>query len=129
MKVRIGPPHAHQDAPCTDACYGEMLCMGGVPSHADLGAGNILRHDEDHSVCGHVGSEYREAVEALTDLSFSHATVTIAYDTARKLLEYAYHLRVHGERAPGGTETWAEFDRRVEAFLRAHPPITPQAKK
>jgi hypothetical protein len=37
---------------------------------------------------------------------------------ALKLLEYAFHLRVHGERAPGGNETWAEFDRRCEAFLR-----------
>jgi broad specificity phosphatase PhoE len=37
---------------------------------------------------------------------------------ALQLLEYALHLRVHGERAPGGNETWAEFDRRCEAFLR-----------
>jgi hypothetical protein len=34
------------------------------------------------------------------------------------LLAYALHLRQHGERAPGGDETWAEFDRRCEAFLR-----------
>jgi hypothetical protein len=34
------------------------------------------------------------------------------------LLEYAMHLRQHGERAPGGNETWREFDMRTEAFLR-----------
>lgn len=34
------------------------------------------------------------------------------------LLSYVLHLRQHGERAPGGDETWAEFDRRAEAFLR-----------
>ena len=37
---------------------------------------------------------------------------------ARRLLEYALHLRQHGENAPGGTETWAEFDRKAEHFLR-----------
>lgn len=37
---------------------------------------------------------------------------------AVELLEYALHLRQHGERAPGGNETWAEFDKRAEAFLR-----------
>lgn len=36
-----------------------------------------------------------------------------------ELLEYAFNLRQYGERAPGGNETWAEFDRRCEAFLRA----------
>jgi hypothetical protein len=37
---------------------------------------------------------------------------------AVRLLEYALHLRMHGERAPGGNETWREFDVRAEAFLR-----------
>jgi hypothetical protein len=34
------------------------------------------------------------------------------------LVKYALHLRMHGERAPGGDETWGEFDRRAEEFLR-----------
>lgn len=34
------------------------------------------------------------------------------------LLRQALHLRTHGERAPGGTETWAEWDRRAETLLR-----------
>lgn len=38
---------------------------------------------------------------------------------AAQLLAYALHLRQHGENAPGGSETWAEFDRRAEEFLRA----------
>lgn len=37
---------------------------------------------------------------------------------AESLLRYALHLRMHGERAPGGGETWREFDRRCEMFLR-----------
>lgn len=39
--------------------------------------------------------------------------------TAARLLEYALHLRMRGERASGGNETWAQFDRDAEAFLRA----------
>jgi len=38
---------------------------------------------------------------------------------ARGLLEYALHLCVNGERAPGGDETWAEFARNAETWLRA----------
>jgi hypothetical protein len=40
-------------------------------------------------------------------------------DEAIKLLEYAMHLRMNGECAPGGNETWREFDTRNETFLRA----------
>jgi hypothetical protein len=39
--------------------------------------------------------------------------------TAIRLLESALHLRMHGERAPGGTETWDRWDRDAEAFLRS----------
>jgi hypothetical protein len=39
---------------------------------------------------------------------------------AIRLLEYALHLRMYGENAPGGTETWAEWDRMTEGFLRDH---------
>lgn len=37
---------------------------------------------------------------------------------AVRLLAYALHLRMHGERAPGGNETWSQFDRDAEAYLR-----------
>lgn len=37
---------------------------------------------------------------------------------ALQILDYAMILRMHGERAPGGNETWAEFDRVAERFLR-----------
>ena len=39
-------------------------------------------------------------------------------DTAIGLLEEALHLRQNGERAPGGSETWRDWDRRAERFLR-----------
>lgn len=38
---------------------------------------------------------------------------------AAGILEYALHLRMHGENAPGGDETWDCFDRMAEEFLRA----------
>lgn len=37
---------------------------------------------------------------------------------ATRLLNLALHLRMHGENAPGGTETWRQFDRECEHFLR-----------
>lgn len=36
----------------------------------------------------------------------------------QELLKYALHLRQNGENAPGGNETWEEFDKRAEKFLR-----------
>ena len=38
---------------------------------------------------------------------------------ALALLRQALHLRTHGERAPGGGETWADWDRQAETLLRA----------
>jgi hypothetical protein len=39
-------------------------------------------------------------------------------DPARALVEEALHLRQNGERAPGGSETWRDWERRAESFLR-----------
>jgi hypothetical protein len=36
----------------------------------------------------------------------------------RKLVELAYHLRTYGECAPGGDETWAQWDADAECYLR-----------
>jgi len=40
---------------------------------------------------------------------------------SRRLLELALHLRMHGECAPGGHETWAQFDTDLEHHLRGLP--------
>jgi len=34
-------------------------------------------------------------------------------DEWRSIAEYALHLAMYGEHAPGGDETWAEFERRM----------------
>jgi hypothetical protein len=68
--------------------------------------------------------------EVLAALGKDYAALIIAKDRDRlahgrsvALLRYALHLRQYGERAPGGNETWAEFDRAAEAFLRGYSPV------
>ena len=36
-------------------------------------------------------------------------------DEWRAIAEYGLHLAMYGERAPGGDETWREFERRMRA--------------
>lgn len=38
--------------------------------------------------------------------------------SAVDLLRQALHLRMNGERAPGGNETWRDWDLKAEAYLR-----------
>lgn len=49
----------------------------------------------------------------------SHQLPAARTQEALRLLEEALHLRTHGERAPGGTENWADWDKRAEVFLRS----------
>lgn len=37
---------------------------------------------------------------------------------ALRIIDYALHLRMYGERAPGGDETWRDWDLMAESFLR-----------
>lgn len=37
---------------------------------------------------------------------------------AHRLVAEAHHLRQYGERAPGGAETWREWDRKADAYLQ-----------
>jgi hypothetical protein len=38
---------------------------------------------------------------------------------ALELVAYAMHLRMYGERAPGGRENWKDWDIVAEDYLRA----------
>ena len=92
--------------------------------------------DSDRQVLDGIGDlerRLRGAVDACTDLSKDYAALIIAKDRLERRLaartqdlrravavvQYAHHLRVHGERAPGGNETWEQFDRASEECLRA----------
>lgn len=45
---------------------------------------------------------------------------------AERLLKLALHLRMYGECAPGGHETWAQFDTDLECHLRGLPRPEPR---
>lgn len=42
-------------------------------------------------------------------------------DSLKEAVEYALHLRMYGERAPGGDETWGKWESMAESRLRALP--------
>ncbi len=54
--------------------------------------------------------------------------------TADEIIQYGLHLCMHGERAPGGDETWDQFARMAEDHLRRawctgrgyHTPAVPE---
>jgi len=68
-----------------------------------------------------------DEVEAERDDLFTRASIAsgdarylrAALDRANRLIRYALHLRINGERAPGGDETWAQWDRDADDYLRA----------
>jgi hypothetical protein len=69
---------------------------------------------------------FREAddVPPGTEYRMARRTESILSPGARKapeleLLEEALFLRMNGERAPGGNETWRDWDGRAESFLRS----------
>ena len=43
---------------------------------------------------------------------------THIFSKLEEVAKYALHLRMYGERAPGGDETWREFDQMAETMLR-----------
>jgi histidine triad (HIT) family protein len=44
-------------------------------------------------------------------------------DKSLALLEEAFFIRQHGERAPGGTENWRDWDLKTELYLRGRLPV------
>lgn len=86
-------------------------------TQADIALENFIESDTEHHP-----ALIATAIRMLRRSSQLLAEVERLRDSqqqATKLLDYAYILRAHGERAPGGNETWREFDRRLEAFLQA----------
>jgi len=73
----------------------------------------------------------KAAEAALTSLSEHGYSIVPAADvkSVRMVAEYALHLRVNGECAPGGDESWAKFDRFAEAVLRATGPAAAAAEE
>lgn len=74
------------------------------------------------SLMGSLGQLFETVLKPSETLTTKLLTEHAGDDRAVTLLRYALHLRMYGENAPGGNETWAEFDRRAEALLRTLPP-------
>ena len=55
------------------------------------------------------------------DLEAAVSAVRAERDSLKEVAEYALHLRMYGERAPGGDETWGKWESMVESRLRALP--------
>jgi hypothetical protein len=51
--------------------------------------------------------------------SFAFDVLAAREQEAVRLVEEAIHLRMHGERAPGGTENWRDWERAAEVFMRS----------
>jgi hypothetical protein len=63
-----------------------------------------------------------------SDTAMTPAGDDHGHDTeAKRLLELVLHLRMYGECAPGGHETWAQLDRDLECHLRGLPRPEPLA--
>src|ERR1700733_12680576 len=82
--------------------------MTDIDLLAELDEAEFCRCGKRHEECAESGGCRWTAAEG-------------AMATARRLLEQALFLRMNGERAPGGNETWAEWDRHAEEFLRSLP--------
>lgn len=65
------------------------------------------------------GDRDRLAGWLLAELSAMVTAARAERDEAAALLERVLFLRMNGERAPGGDETWPPLDRDVERFLRS----------
>lgn len=46
-------------------------------------------------------------------------------EKAHQVLEYVLYLRMYGENAPGGNETWSVAESLVEGWLRRDDPNSP----
>ncbi|AHH20793.1 hypothetical protein NONO_c60170 [Nocardia nova SH22a] len=86
-----------------------VMAVDSPPSEAHP-TGMIADFTSDHAAA-HI-ARMRNHLAALLDAAEKTGE-------AVKILEYALHLRMYGERAPGGNETWQEFDRRCETFIRS----------
>lgn len=67
------------------------------------------------------GRAERKQAHAEQALIGANRHISVDHEDAKeatRLLRYALHLRMNGENAPGGSETWAQFDRMAEHFLR-----------
>ena len=93
----------------------------GASEWAEVRAGAVRAVIQAASDFGHDGLVAGDA-EQLAD-----AVLGVCDSAAIRLLGEAFHLRMNGEYAPGGSENWHDWDRAAERFLRSltPPPAEP----
>lgn len=103
---------------------------GAMWSHPDIpGPFGVLHEDDEVGNRWAIGAladreirplnEVRAAIWDSTNAPISaEPGATDDLSRAVTLLEYALHLCMHGENAPGGNETWSQWGRNAELFLR-----------
>lgn len=93
----------------------------------------ICTHEFDSAVCETCWESTQRIgaalVAALPVSRIVPTRKTDQSDEARRLLSLALHLRMYGECASGGHETWAQFDTDLEHHLRDLPRPKPLAHK
>lgn len=121
-------PASTGESQCTDFPDRAHRC-GEARDHyqTDTRSGDKRTHkctcgEQWTALMGSVGQLFETVLKPSETLTTQLIMEYAGNDQAVTLLRYALHLRMSGEKAPGGNETWAEFDQRAEAFLRAHPP-------
>lgn len=80
----------------------------------------VSRSGLDHTGHGHEATDRAIAVcEGATAFlgGWADHQAKVASEAVR-LVALAVHIRQYGQRAPGGDETWAQFDRDADALLR-----------
>jgi hypothetical protein len=88
----------------------------GASEWAEVRAGAVRAVIQAASDFGHDGLVAGDAGQ------LADAVLGVCDSAAIRLLEEAFHLHMNGEYALGGNETWRDWDRRCETFLRSLTP-------
>lgn len=78
-----------------------------------------VAHQDGHRAYAAMEKRYEREHAWATDYRAQRDNAQAALDRANRLLRYVLHLRMCGENAPGGNETWQQADRDIERHLRA----------
>lgn len=101
-------------------------CADADRTYAEMEAHHLAEIERLQDLTSRLRADYRaEIAEAETQIRelntqlAARDTVKEERDQLKKLTEEALHLRMYGERAPGGNENWHDWDTKTDRALRA----------
>ncbi len=68
--------------------------------------------------CWRFTGHHRCAVALIERQGEENTSLIVKAAHGERLIRKAFHLRANGENAPGGTETWHQWERDAETWLR-----------